>query len=166
MRLYELSAAYRMLSEMEDAEAFDAALSELQGNIEEKAENIAALVRSLEAETEAHRTEAKRHAEIAQARQNRTDRLKDYLKTNLEGAGLTRVKAGLFSVAIQANGGRPVVRIAPDAELPEAFTVLVPEVVTPEHREPDYAALVAAWEVKQELPAGVEIGRGTHLRIR
>lgn len=144
---------------MEDADAFEAALSELQDGIEGKAENIAALVRTLEAEATAYESEWKRLKAEQDVRLRKVDRLKDYLRQNLEAAGLPSLKAGLFTVAVQQN---PPSIIVPDGlPLPEQFVRVIPE-----QRVPDKKALLDAYKQGGVLPEGVEVHRGTHLRIK
>lgn len=162
LKLYELAEAYRLLAEQEEPEAFAAALSQLEGSIEDKAANIAALVRTLEAEAGAYESEWKRLKAHQDSRLRRVEGLKDYLKAALATAGLTSVQAGLFKVAVQNNP--PAVMLDPTinlADLPNALTRFVPA-----RYELDSRAVLAQYQAIGKLPPGVTVTQGTHLRIR
>jgi hypothetical protein len=166
MRLYELADAYRRLADYDlhadstgSDVGFEVALSQLQDGIETKAQNIAALVRTLEAEATAYEAEQSRLKAERDVRLRKVERLKDYLKQNLEAAGFDSIKAGVFTVLIQTNP--PSVNVAEGVTLPDVFVRVIPE-----QRVTDKRALLDLFKAGGELPEGVEIVRGNHLRIR
>lgn len=158
-RLYELTTAYARLLEAEDPAEFTAALDQLAGDIAEKVEGIAVVIRQLEVEETAFRSEAERLLVNARFRANRIASLKQYLQENLERAGQDRVMSGLFTVTLQASP--PSVRVIDAAAVPDRFQRVVPSYI-----EVDKAAVLAHWRETHETPSGVEITQGRYLRIR
>lgn len=159
MKLYELAQAYQLLAEADatDDEGFAAALAQLVDAIEAKAENTAAVIRTLEAEAGAIEEEAKRLHARAQVRRSRADHLKTYLLEQLAAAGKTSVAGKFFTVAVAASPAS--VRVTDASAVPAAYLVPQPPKV-------DARAILAAWKDSGELPPGVEVERGRHLRIR
>ena len=164
IRLYELTDSYaRILALAEEAEDGEwlEALAGLQGAIEEKAETIVKAVRILEAEAEAFTAEAQRMAAQAATRGRRVDSLKEYLKSNLEAAGLSFLKAGLFTVALQANS-MPTCIVSDEAAIPADFWYTPPPPPPPV----DKKAITKHWKETGEQVPGAEVVQGRHLRIR
>jgi len=161
MNLYQLTDAYKLVqaaAEEDDDGAFETALADLQGAIGDKAENIARLVVALEAEAGAYDAEAKRLTARRDARRNRVEGLKTYLKSNLLAAGIDRVKGALFTVAIQASP--PSLKILDREAIPDTFRVYPPL-----KWQPDTRAILQVARDGQTVP-GTEVVRGTHLVIR
>ena len=163
--LYELVAGYATIQDLierGDDNDWLPALESLQGDIAEKAENIAKMVRTLEAQAHVTGMEAAYLKAKQKAQENAADRLREYLKRNLEAVGIDKVKGPLFTVAIQANP--PACIIHEEAEVPDKYKVLVPE-----HWElaPDAKRrIVEDWKADPGYIPGVEISRGSHLRVR
>lgn len=157
LRLYELTEAYRRLQDLDD-EDFDTALGDLADAIEVKAEGIARVIRSLEAEGEVLAAEAKRLLDKSNTRANRADGLKAYLLAELTAVGLKQVKGPLFTVAVQDSTPRCSV-VDMDA-IPEAFRVYPPSTWRPDAR-----AIIQLWRDGQAVP-GTEVVVAKHLRIR
>jgi len=148
-----------------DAEGADQALYDALIATDEaiatKLERYAKLVRSREALAKARSEEAKHLAERAKVAENEAARLKKVMKMALEALKLTKVDAGIFTVAIQANGGvTPLnVDLAPE-ELPEAYRTA--KTVYSANQE----AIRAALDKGEELPFARYGERGNSLRIR
>lgn len=127
MKLYELAQNYAQLLEMADDMESDAlvdTLEALQGEIEEKAENIAKLVKNLEADAKIIKEEEQRLTERRRAIEAKVERLKTYLQEQLEVAGLQKVKRPTITVAIQANP--PSVEISDEKLIPSEFMIPQP----------------------------------------
>ena len=127
MKLYELAQNYAQLLEMAEEMESDAlvdTLEALQGEIEEKAENIAKLVKNLEADAKIIKEEEQRLAERRRAIEAKIERLKTYLQEQLEVAGLQKVKRPTITVAIQANP--PSVEISDEKLIPSEFMIPQP----------------------------------------
>ena len=106
-KLYELSTGYKnieyLLENGEDNEELAAVLNSLDAEIEDKAENIAKLIKNYEADIEAFKTEEKRIAERRRTLENIVKRLKEYLFNNMKLTGKTKFKKGTFSFNIAKN---------------------------------------------------------------
>ena len=159
MKLYELAQNYAQLLEMADDMESDAlvdTLEALQGEIEEKAENIAKLVKNLEADAKIIKEEEQRLAERRRAIEAKVERLKAYLQQQLEVAGLQKVKRPTITVAIQNNP--PSVEIADEKLIPSEFMI-------PQPAKIDKKAILERLKNGEEIP-GCSIKQTKGVRIR
>lgn len=144
MRLYELTESYNRLLEMAeemDQEALADTLESLEDSIEEKVENTAKVIKSIESDVSAIDEEIKRLQGMKSARKNNIDRLKVYLKEQLELVGMDKIKGALFTVALQNNPAKLVVK---DVSKLEGYLV---------EQEPK----VDSARLKKDLKAGLEL---------
>lgn len=112
MKLYELTEKYNQLLEVAegmDQDVLIDTLEALEGAIEEKAENTAKVVKSLESDVNGIAKEIKRLQAMKKSRENNITNLKNYLHQQLEYAGMDKVKGELFTVALQKNPSKLVV---------------------------------------------------------
>lgn len=116
MNLYEIGQNYiYLLSLLQDEETdiqlIEDTLESVEGEIEDKADNYARIIRTLESEVEALKEE---EARLARRRRNRENNI-NLLKTNLENVmratGKTKFKTLLFNFSIQKNGGKAPLKI-------------------------------------------------------
>ena len=159
MKLYDLAQNYAQLLEMADDMESDAlvdTLEALQGEIEEKAENIAKLIKNLEADAKIIKEEEQRLAERRRAIEAKVDRLKAYLQEQLEVAGLQKVKRPTITVAIQNNP--PSVEIADEKLIPSEFMI-------PQPAKIDKKAILERLKNGEEIP-GAKLVQGRGVRIR
>lgn len=127
MKLYELTADYNqvlLLAEDLEQEIFQDTLAAIEGAIEDKAENMAKMVRCIEADVNALKEEEKRLADRRKALENKVSGIKEYLQQQLEFAGIDKVKRPTLTVSIQANP--PSVEIADESLIPSDFMVPQP----------------------------------------
>lgn len=94
----------------EDTEGCRAGIEEYlqsitEGELSEKLEGYVKFMRSLEAQEQMFKAEAEVFAKAATVRRNKRETLKSRLQWFLESTGRESAKAGLFTVALQANGG-------------------------------------------------------------
>jgi hypothetical protein len=115
------------------------------------------MVQMLNREAESAKLEAERLESLAEIRQHAVDRLKDYLKANLELMNMTKVETDLFKVRIQKNSRPGIAYIGDLRELPFEYQRVKVEM--------NGTALYEAWKGGKELPAGVTVTEGKHLRI-
>ncbi len=126
MNLYELTANYLALQQMiEDPEAdmqmINDTMEAIDGDIEDKADGYAKVIKNMEASIVAIKAEQDRLT----ARKNLLDLGIKTLKKNLEASmiatGKRKFKTDLFSFSIQKNGGKaPVILdVADTSELPD-----------------------------------------------
>ncbi len=167
MTLYELTAQFQQLADAlvraaEDPEletAIAAMLEDTAGNLEEKAEGYARVIRNFEAEAKMYREEEKRLAEKRKVCENSIERLKNNLQAAMAQTGMRKFSSGVFSFAIVKNGGKaPIVEIPPAEELPEELTRVT--------IEPDKDAIRKYIEETGDLSYGSIGERGESLRIR
>lgn len=163
MKLYEIPAAYREWeNKVEDAGGeitpeLEDELAGLDATLEVKVDAISSLVREADGRRDYFKAEASRLLDRASVEGNKSERLKAYLKQTLEELGKEKVVASLFTARIQRNGQPSTTILTPAEKLPEAFRRV--EIV------PDKDAIKAAWKRGEELPDGVSVVVGTHLRI-
>ena len=102
MNLYELTEMYQNLLDLDlEEEELQGHLKNIDDEIEIKAENIAKVLRSLDAEAKAYKKEIERFTLKKQGAENRAKRLKAYLQEAMEAVDKKKFKTDLFSFNIQ-----------------------------------------------------------------
>lgn len=110
-KLYDLRDNWKQVEEMLYEEEIDEqcildTLESIEGEIEDKADNYAMIIKNLLASAEAKRAEIKKMSEKAKVEENRAQLLKDRLEEVMRETGKTKFKTQLFSFNIQKNGGK------------------------------------------------------------
>lgn len=127
-KLYELTEQYSKLWDMvndeADMEALQDTMEGLEGEITDKAESIAKLMKSIEADEQAIKAEEERLYARRKALENRRTSIKEYLQQQLIRAGIDKVKGTMFTVSIQNNP--PSVNIQDDAAVPDKYYIPQP----------------------------------------
>lgn len=125
MKLFELTEQYQKLLSMVDDEcdiqAIQDTLEGIEGMIADKAESIAKLIKSIEADEQAIKAEEDRLKARREALKNRRESIKEYLQNQLISAGIDKLKGTMFTVSIQNNP--PSVQIAEGAKVPEKYLI-------------------------------------------
>lgn len=110
MNLYPLTSEYQALVDaMEDSddasadEGLHEALAAISDAIETKAEYLARVVKTLDAEADALKAAADELSKKRKARENRAASIKRYLEDAMRSLGVDKIKGELFTVAIQRN---------------------------------------------------------------
>jgi len=98
MKLYEITEQYQSaLSELAglelDEETVNDTLEGLKGDLEAKGRAVGAFIANREAEIEATKEAGKKLIDRAKSEQNKMDKLKDYLKYNMEVNGLPEIRS-------------------------------------------------------------------------
>ena len=106
--LYELSGAYRdFLVAVQNGdipdEAIKATLQGLEGAIEEKADNIACIIKQLNAEINAIKAEEQALSQRRKTKENESDRLKAYLQKELEVAGMKKIETARNRISFRKS---------------------------------------------------------------
>lgn len=159
MKLYELTDDYLKLMEMAeelDEETFQDTLESIEDAIEEKVEKTAFLIRNLEADVKAIKEEEKRLADRRKALEKKIENIKDYLREQLELAGIDKVKRPTITVSIQNNP--PSVRVIDEKIIPSDFMIPVAPKI-------DKKSILEKLKKGEEVP-GVELQQTRGLRIR
>ena len=97
MKLYELATDFLSFVEAVDndeipEEAIADTLESIELAIEDKADNMACLLKNLDAEITAFKTEENRLAERRKAKEKTYDRIKEYLAENLQRVGIDKME--------------------------------------------------------------------------
>lgn len=162
--LYEIVQAHRELTRLAEVEDMDEqavadTLAGLEGDIQTKAQSVAAMTLNVEAWAQAAEDASKRLAERAARMRKRGDWLRQYLFANLKASGMTKVESPEFTVSIRKNPA--AVQIADGIILPAKFMVQ-PEPPPP---RPDKRALLDALKAGEQIE-GCQIVQGERLDIR
>lgn len=159
--LYKLTNDYETVLNMiydedVDEEMILDTLEAIEGEIEDKADGYAKIIKELEAKRDARKAEAKRLTDSAKGFENRINTLKQNLFNSMKQTGKTKFATELFSFNIAKNGGKQALTI--DGDVPEEYTKTVIENDTDKIRQ--------ALEEGQELPFAHLEPRGESLRIK
>jgi predicted nuclease with TOPRIM domain len=158
MKLYELTTNYVSLMEMAeemDATTLQDTLESIEEEIHDKAENIAKLVKNINADVDALRNEEKRLADRRKSLENKVTHLKEYLQNQLEVAGLDKVKRPTLTVSIQNNP--PSVKVIDEKLLSDYMIPVEPKL--------DKKAILTALKEGMEVN-GAELQQTRGVRIR
>ena len=161
-KLYELTEMYKNIWDLVeddeiDLETLEKALSNIEDNIEAKAENTAKLIKGIDGDINTLKEEENRLAKKRRALENKQKNIKEYLEMQLKVMEIDKVKTPLFTVALQKNP--PSVNITNEDLIPDQFkkTVTTVSVVKKD--------LLEALKSGQVIE-GAEIKQGKSLRIR
>ena len=161
MNIYELQETWKKIADMLYEEDVDEqcvldTLESIEGDIEDKADSYAKIIKEFEALRDVRKAEAKRLTESASVLDNRIKFLKGNLFNVMKETGKTKFNTELFSFNICKNGGKQALTI--DGEVPEEFTKVIIENDTDKIRQ--------ALEDGENLPFAHLEPRGESLRIR
>lgn len=148
--LYMLAAEYRatamQLADIDlDPQTVADTLEGMSGELETKAQNVAHMVRSLEADAAAVKQWSKDAAERAKAIESRAQRLREYLSQNLESAGIQKVEGPGVRLSWRKSSA---VVIEDQAQIPAQY-MRTPE---PPPAAPDKKAIADAIKAGTEVP--------------
>lgn len=164
MKLYELTERYEEVTSLlydgeTDEQTILDTLESIEGEIEDKADNYARIIKNLSAEAEMVKAEADRLDRRRKSLEARANWLKRILKANMEFIGKTKFKTALFSFSISKNGGTQPMTITENlGEIPNKYLIQQDPLINKEairellkEKEVDWARLEPY---------------GTHLNIR
>lgn len=124
MKLYELTNDYLevlALAEEAESQVLRDTLESIESVFDDKAENIAKVVKTLDANTQAIKAEIQRLQERKSTMENNIKGIKEYLQQEMERSGKTRIKGTLFTISIQKNP--PSVRVTDEKRIPEIYFI-------------------------------------------
>lgn len=174
MKLYELAESYRTISSLcSEGEDFAPALEQIKDELGIKVENVAKVIKELEADEKALGDEATRLSARALAINNRTVGLKKYLLDSMEFAGVDKIEGKLLKVAIQKSPPACEVLNMNDVPLHLRTSILkIPSKELPEDmlhfkqsEQVDKATIIEDWKHEIDTP-GTKVTQGKHVRIR
>lgn len=159
--LYQLTGALLDLQQNTDTDcqvAVRDTLDAIEGEFNQKAVAVSHIILNLDSDSEAIDAEIKRLTERKRAIENRRDDVREYLRSNMEAAGITKISCPLFSITLAQ--GREVVVIDDEDSLPDELVNVTTKVA------PDKAAIAAAIKAGQEVP-GARLERSkSSIRIK
>lgn len=130
--IYQLTEEYAdVLNMLYDGEAEEQVILDtlegLDGEIEDKADNYAKLIKTLLADAEILKGEEERLYSRRKSLEERARRLKETLQANLEFIGKTKFKTTLFTFSVAANGGKQPLTITENLdEIPGKYLIPQP----------------------------------------
>ena len=164
LALYQLADLYLLdlqkLADLEiDEQTVADTLEGLSGELEVKATNVAAFARNLEASAEAIKRAEVQMELRRKAIERRADRLRVYLKDNMERCGIQKIEGPHFQIAIKKNP--PAVHVEAQELVPAEFFKTPP----PPPPALDKKAVAEALKAGQDVP-GCRLDQGTRLEIK
>ena len=108
MKLYELTDAYREIMDAIESgeipeEAIADTLESINVMLEDKADNIACMIKNLTAESEAIKAEEARLAERRRSKERQVERLKTYLSDTLLNSGHTKIETPRNKISFRSS---------------------------------------------------------------
>jgi hypothetical protein len=158
--LYTITEQFKELAVLAETADEDLAVAlrdtmeAIEGEFQEKGKAIAMVTLNIDGDLEAIQSQIDRLTERKRIITNRKESLKEYLRTNMDAAGITKITHPLFTIT--CGKGKPVVVIDDEKAIPDEFVSVK---VT---SSPDKAAIAKAIKAGQEVPgAHTEIGKSS-----
>lgn len=161
MTLYQLTDNFKQVLEMAqdpsiDPQAIADTLEGIGGEIEDKADGYAKVIKELEADSDKLTAEITRLSDRKKALQNNIKRMKESLTAAMQATGKIKFKTDLFSFNVQKNP--PTLVIDDEDKIPKEYYI---------PQEPKLDTTV----IKELLKSGTELGfahseQGEGVRIR
>lgn len=157
-KLYELTRDFQLIQEMIESgeDGLADTLEAINLAIEDKLENVAKVIKNLEGEAKAFKEEEQRLADRRRSLENNIKHLKQYAENSMLVTGDKKIKAGLFTFALQKNP--PSVSVFNDLIVPKKYYV-------PVDPKLDKNKIKEDLKNGESIP-GVEMKQGESLRIR
>lgn len=163
--LYELTGDVLKLQqlletgEVVDTELLADVLADTTADYDDKIESYAKVIKNLSADVDALKTEADRITARRKALENNIAALKSRMFDSMKATGKTKIKGTLFTVSIQANGGKiPVIVDVTTDKLPDDLVRI--------EEKPDLDAIAAYITEHPDCGYGHFGERGESLRIK
>lgn len=122
--LYELTEQYRrdleyiQNSDIDEDQAAQV-LETMQGTIQDKAKNVAMVIRNMETTAEAIKAAEDEMASRRKTIERKLDWMKTYLLQNMERSGISKIESPYFVIALRDNPESLIVE--PDAAIPPEY---------------------------------------------
>lgn len=133
MKLYEITDTYRAFMDAVDAgeipeEAIADTLASIDGEFDDKADNVACMIKSITAEAAAIKAEADALTNRAKAKAAAADRMRDYLLANMQALDKKKIETPRNVISLAKKPDSVVIN--DEAELyklhPDLFTTPAP----------------------------------------
>lgn len=125
MKLYEISEQYRSIQDMADDEdesmilAIADTMEGIEAEFKDKAAVVVAVALNIESDLDAIDVQIKRLQDKKKSIINRSDRLRSYLRHNMEATGIDKISCPLFSITLSKPS--KLVQIDSESDIPKAF---------------------------------------------
>ena len=161
--LYLLTQEFREAAEkLADADLPDEVIADtlesLQFPIEEKAKNVAMVIRNIEASAKAIKEAADAMILRAKSEENRAKHLKGYLQSAMEATGITKIESPYFVISLRNNPESVV--IDAESQIPADYMREIPASYSP-----DRILIKKAIQDGYEVP-GCHLTRTQSLQIK
>lgn len=123
--LYEIGKQYQELAALAETGDEDLAVAlrdtmeGIEGEFQEKGKALAMVTLNMDGDIEALKTQIARLTERKKVMENRQASLKEYLRTNMERTGITKIIHPLFTITL--GKGKPIVIIDEESEIPDEY---------------------------------------------
>jgi len=160
--LYQLTAQYReaadKLAELDlDEDTIRDTLESLQGDLQDKAVNVAMAIRNMESDAAAIKEAETQMAQRRKALEARAERVKQYLLDNMTAAGITKIECPYFRLTVRNN--------PPSVDVYELGIVPAQYMAPPPPPSIDKHAIGEALKAGVDVP-GCQLHRGKRLEIK
>lgn len=168
MKLYELTQEYQALQDMledpeMDIQAVMDTLEGIAGEFKEKADSTASVVKAMDAQARALKTEADTLFQRAKALSARGERLREYLFQQMRLAGIEKIETSRNVLQIKKTPAS--IRLEDEGEFLHWAERSHPEYLRQKPPEINKIAIKDAVKAGEELP-GVTLERGETFTIR
>jgi hypothetical protein len=158
--LYAITEQFKELAALAETADEDLAVAlrdtmeGIEGEFQEKGKAIAMVALNIDGDLEAIQSQIDRLTERKRIIANRKESLKEYLRTNMEASGITKITHPLFTIT--CGKGKPIVVIDDEKSLPDDFVSVK---VT---SAPDKVAIAKAIKDGADVPgAHIETGKSS-----
>lgn len=163
LSLYQMADEYlSALQHLRESDIDDQTIADtlegLEGELVQKAQNVAAFAMNMEAEADALKAAEKRLADRRRAIEKKSAKMREYLLMNMEKSGITEIKAIDDTFRVRLMAGRQSVVIDSDESIPKEYR----RIKTID--EPDKVALAKALKDGEDIP-GASLVRKPQLKI-
>lgn len=123
--LYELSKEYQELARLAEdgdedlAVAVSDTMQAIEGEFQEKGKALAIVTLNMDGDIDAIQAQIDRLSERKRVMANRKESLEEYLRTNMEASGITKITHPLFTITL--GKGKPIVVIDEEGKIPDEF---------------------------------------------
>lgn len=167
LTLYEIASEYRdaanKLAELElDEQTLADTLESIDGDLTMKSQNVAFVIRNIEAAAEQINVASEAMKARAEALQKRAERVREYLLQNMLMAGVQKIECPYFRLAVRENP--PKVIVDNEQQIPAAY-LTDPAPPPPPAPKPDKKLIAQAMKDGHDVP-GCRLERGKRLEIK
>jgi hypothetical protein len=123
--LYEISKQYQELAALAESADEDLAVAvhdtmqAIDGEFQDKGKALAMVTLNMDGDLEAIQSQIDRLTERKRIMTNRKESLKEYLRTNMEAANITKITHPLFTITL--GKGKPIVVIDSENDIPDEY---------------------------------------------